>query len=159
VILIPLVYGPEIFGPGVFGPERGPAVLFVRQVRVALGVPCLELPAGTLERGENPFGCAARELIEETGYQAATVRTLGRFYTSPGLSDELMHAFVASDLTHVGQAMEDDEDIEVVPLPLHEVWRMVQAGELMDGKSITALALAAAQGHIPGWSEVGSHGR
>lgn len=129
--------------------DGGRVIVFVRQHRAAIGASLLELPAGTLERGENPFGCAARELTEETGFRAATVSALGRFYTSPGLSDEVMHAFLATDLEPVGQSLEDDEDIEVVELPVHEVWGMIADGRLADGKSITALTLAWGRGLLP----------
>lgn len=124
-------------------------IILIRQHRVAPGLPMLELPAGTLERGENPFGCAARELEEETGYRAATVTSLGRFYTSPGLSDELMHAFVGADLIHVGQSLEDDEEIEVVQLPVRSLGSLIASGDLLDGKSLTGLALAVHRGVLP----------
>ncbi len=138
VILVPLVRS-----------DSGDELLMVRQVRPALGEPVLELPAGTLESGENPFGCAARELEEETGYRAATVTALGRFYTSPGMSDELMHAFVATDLTATRPSPEDDENIEVVCVRVGEIAGMINRGELQDGKSLSALALAVVRGVLP----------
>ncbi|MEO0629348.1 MAG: NUDIX hydrolase [Planctomycetota bacterium] len=140
VILVPLLESNN---------ERGPELLFVRQHRVATGSRILELPAGTLEHGENPFGCAARELEEETGFQAATVRTLGRFYPSPGMSDEVMHAFVATELTETEPAPEDDEDIEVVRVGMNEVAQLIAAGDLADGKSLAAIALGVSQGVLP----------
>ncbi|MEL6498062.1 MAG: NUDIX hydrolase [Planctomycetota bacterium] len=133
----------------VQGAEDRRDVLLVRQIRPALGSPVLELPAGTLEPGENPFGCAARELEEETGHRAATVTALGRFYTSPGMSDELMHAFIATDLEQTQVAPEDDEDIEVVSVPISSLADMISAGELSDGKSLAALALAVVRGVLP----------
>ncbi len=129
--------------------DTGDALLFVRQLRHAPGERVLELPAGTLEPHENPFGCAARELEEETGYQAATVTALGRFYTSPGMSNELMHAFVATDLGYTEPSPEDDEDIEVVRVSIGEIRGMIDRGEIMDGKSLTALALAVIRGVLP----------
>lgn len=146
VIIVPLIAG-----------DSGDELVFVRQLRVAPDVSLLELPAGTLERGENPFGCAARELEEETGFRAATVTALGRFYTSPGMSDEVMHAFVARDLSAVGQSLEDDEDIEVVRVPAKSVHRLLLEGDLVDGKSLAALLLAIAAGVLPaGVVEAGS---
>lgn len=116
-------------------------VLFVRQTRVTLGRSMLELPAGTMDRDEPPERCAARELEEETGYRAATVESAGRFYPSPGMSDELMHVFSAGSLTHVGQSLEDDESIEVVALSPVEIGAWLEAGRDLDGKSIAALAM------------------
>ncbi|MEL6796224.1 MAG: NUDIX hydrolase [Planctomycetota bacterium] len=124
-------------------------LLLVRQTRPAPGKPILELPAGTLEPGENPFGCAARELEEETGHRAATVTSLGRFYTSPGMSDELMHAFVATDLQRTEAAPEDDEDIEVVRVRVSSISGMIEREELADGKSLAALTLAVIRGVLP----------
>ncbi len=121
-------------------------LVLVRNFRPSVGMRLLELPAGTLEGGETPRDCAERELIEETGYRAATIRPLGRFYTSPGLSDELMHAFVATGLEHVGQTPEDDEDLEVVALEAGAAMELIERGELLDGKSILALVLAAREG-------------
>ncbi|MEM8758373.1 MAG: NUDIX hydrolase, partial [Planctomycetota bacterium] len=108
--------------------DRGQIPL-VRQYRVALSGPSLELPAGTISPPETPRDCAARELREETGYDAATIRTLGRFYPSPGLSDELMHVFAAADLTHVGQDLEDDESIEVVLRSPAQIARAIADGK------------------------------
>jgi ADP-ribose pyrophosphatase len=114
-------------------------VVMIRNERFAVGQTLWELCAGTLEEGEPPIECAKRELIEETGYQTANIEPLSRFYTSPGMSNELMHAFVARDLTHVGQQLEATEKIEVELLPLADVLEMVRDGRIMDGKTIAAL--------------------
>lgn len=123
-------------------------ICLIRNYRPALATEVLELPAGTLEKEEAPEVCAGRELIEETGFRAATLTPLGRFYTSPGLSDELMWAFVARGLSHVGQRLEDDERLTVAPTPLDEVLAMIDRGELLDGKSIAMLLLARRSGLI-----------
>ena len=86
--------------------EDGVEVIFIRNERFTVGKALLELPAGTLEEGEAVETCAARELIEETGYEAARIVPLGSFYTTPGMTDEVMHAFAATGLTHVGQRLE-----------------------------------------------------
>jgi len=123
-------------------------VLLIRNWRIALETWSLELPAGTMEPPELPVSCAARELVEETGYKAATLIPLTRFHTSPGLSDESMWAFVATDLTHVGQDLEDDERIEVVPVSVSECLRLIASGELCDAKSMVTILLALRQGML-----------
>ncbi len=123
-------------------------IVLIRNHRPSLDRPLFELPAGTLEPPEAPEACAARELIEETGYKAATIQPLGRFYTSPGLSDELMWAFVASGLTHVGQRLEPDERLTVHPFPAAAVLGMIDSGDLVDGKSMLTLLWAARRGLI-----------
>ena len=124
-------------------------IVLIRNHRPSLDQPLFELPAGTLEPPESPESCAGRELIEETGYRAATIRSLGRFYTSPGLSDELMRAYAATGLVHVGQRLEPDERLTVHPVPAARALEMVDSGELMDGKSMLTLLLAVRRGILP----------
>lgn len=123
--------------------EDDGTVLMVRQFRLAAGKPLLEIPAGTLEVGEDPDACAARELEEETGYQAANLRYLFSAYVAPGYSTELIHAYLATGLTPSQAHTDADENVELVPLPLAEVERRVLVGELQDSKSISALLVAA----------------
>ncbi len=123
-------------------------IVLIRSFRASVNRVIYELPAGTLEADEEPALTADRELIEETGYEASLIRPLGSFLTSPGLSDELMHAFAASGLTHVGQSLEDNEDIEVEPVSADEAFAMLDDGRLSDAKSMLALLLAARQGAI-----------
>lgn len=130
--------------------SSGRSVVFIRNWRIALEAWSLELPAGTMEPPEPPELCAARELAEETGYQAATLRGLGRFHTSPGLSNEFMHAYLAEGLTPVGQDLEDDERIQVVEIPVERCWSLIASGELMDAKSMLTVLLACRLGVLPG---------
>ncbi|HVT81718.1 MAG TPA: NUDIX hydrolase, partial [Phycisphaerae bacterium] len=93
-------------------------IVMIRNRRHTVNEVLLELCAGTLERdeagvSEDPLACAGRELEEETGYRAGKVVPFGWFYTSPGILTEKMYAFVATDLTQVGQDLEDNEQIEV----------------------------------------------
>lgn len=143
--------GAVVIMPVVQPPGRAPAVAFVRNARVALEKYLLELPAGTLEAAEDPEACARRELIEETGYRADRLTLLARFYTSPGFSDELMWAYAAHGLTHVGQKLEPDEDLSVELIPVTRLPALIDSGELADGKSLVSLLLARARGLIPGW--------
>ena len=127
-------------------------IALIRNFRIAIGEYTLECPAGTLGAGEDPAACAARELIEETGYQAEKITPLGWFYTSPGLTDEKMHAFAATGLTEVGQRLEEDEDIQVVPMPETEVIRLINEFGLHDAKSVIAVLRAREQGLLgPPW--------
>jgi ADP-ribose pyrophosphatase len=134
-VILPLLDGPE-----------GRRVVMIRNRRPAVGKVLWELPAGTLEPPEAPETCAARELAEETGYRAATIEPLGRFYTTPGMTDELMWAFVATGLSEVGQRLEADEDLAVEPVAPGRVLAMIDSGELMDGKSVASILLAQRRG-------------
>jgi len=120
-------------------------VLLIRQFRPAVDASILELPAGKLDPGEAPRDCAARELEEETGYRAARLEPLGQMWTAVGFCDELLHLFVARDLSPGERATEPDEFIELTPLPLGEALALLQRGEIRDGKTQLALLLYAAQ--------------
>jgi ADP-ribose pyrophosphatase len=127
---------------------QGSSIVFVRNHRPALGAFLLELPAGGLEPGEEPEKAAGRELAEETGYRAATLTPLGRFYTSPGLADELMWAFVATGLAPVGQDLDEGEVLTVEERPAADVWAMIRDTELLDGKSLATILLASQRGFL-----------
>ncbi|MBI4199332.1 MAG: NUDIX hydrolase [Chloroflexi bacterium] len=122
--------------------DQGKNVLLVRQYRKAAERSLLEVPAGTLEPGEDPVACAHRELEEETGCRAGEMRELVSFYTSPGFCTEVIHAFVARDLTRGRPLEAEDEELEVVSVPLAEAVSLVRRGEIRDAKSIAALLLA-----------------
>lgn len=128
------------------GPSR--EIVLIRNHRPAVDAVLWEIPAGTLEPAEAPETCAARELVEETGYRAATLRPLGRFHTSPGLSDEVMWAFLAERLEGVGQRLEADEHIEVRPVLPSEALRLLESGEMTDAKSMLTLLIALRRGLI-----------
>jgi len=110
----------------------------------------LELPAGTRNREEESVLCAARELEEETGFVAATLTPLCRFHLSPGMTDERMHAFVATGLVPSSQRLEVDEAIRPIVLGVAEVLRMIDLGEIEDSKTIAVLLLAARRGVFEG---------
>ncbi len=121
-------------------------VMLVRQFRPPVGRMVLELPAGKLDAGEPPEVCIRRELQEETGYRAGRIEKLGEMLTAVGFCDERIHIYLARDLEPVGQALEPDEYIELVPLPLNEALAMVLSGEIIDGKTQLALLLYSARG-------------
>jgi ADP-ribose pyrophosphatase len=120
-------------------------VLIVRQFRKPAGRHLLELPAGTLEPGEDPLRCARRELQEETGYQAQQWDKLAGFYTSPGFSTEFLHLYLARELQPGGPAYEADEQIDLVKLPLVEAIQRIESGEICDAKTVAGLLLARDQ--------------
>ncbi|MCA9289920.1 MAG: NUDIX hydrolase [Phycisphaerales bacterium] len=116
-------------------------VLLIRNRRIAVDDTLWEFPAGTLEAGEPPAACAARELVEETGHRAARLDPLGSFYTSPGITDERMHVFVATDLTPGPPALEPGEDIEVHRMSVDALLALIDDGALVDAKTIAAALL------------------
>jgi ADP-ribose pyrophosphatase len=126
-------------------------VLFVRQWRHATGGPLLEIPAGTLDRQadgsiEDHAGAAARELEEETGSRAGSWRYLGAFYTAPGFTSEVMHLYLAEDLTSAhdgGLHPDEDERLELYPIPFTEALALAQHGQLRDAKSLIGILWVA----------------
>lgn len=107
--------------------------------RYAVGQTLVELPAGTLEKGEDPMNCAGRELLEETGYLAGRLERLNVFFTSPGILSERMYAFAAYDLQKSKSALEEGEEIELLPVAWEQAIEMVSEGQIQDGKTIATL--------------------
>jgi ADP-ribose pyrophosphatase len=114
-------------------------VLLVRQLRPAVDEVLLELPAGILDPGEDPVTGARRELEEETGYTADRLEPLVRFYPSPGFCTELIHVFVADGLRECLGQPEEDEELELVRLPLAEALDQVRRGDIVDSKTVVGL--------------------
>lgn len=116
-------------------------LVLIRNFRIAVDQWLWELCAGKLEPGEDPGAAAGRELEEETGHAAGRIEKLGEFYTSPGFADELMRVYLARELRPVPRRLQPDERIEVDAVEPHRVLRMVESGEIRDGKSIAGLFL------------------
>jgi len=116
-------------------------VLLIRQYRQAVGETLLEIPAGTLEPGEPPDQCAERELQEETGYHAGKLRRLFSQYLAPGYSQEVLHVYLAEQLTPTRQQTDEDETVELVPTPLQQVELMILNGQIKDAKTIAGLLM------------------
>lgn len=114
-------------------------IVLIRNYRYSAEAELLEIPAGTLEPSESPPDCAARELEEETGYQAARLAWLCEFYTSPGFTDEFMHVFVARDLKATAQRLEATEQIRVETMSLKDALAATVDGRIIDAKTIAAL--------------------
>lgn len=119
------------------------SVLLVRQYRHAAGSYILEVPAGKLDAGEDPEVCAARELEEEAGVRAGKLQSLGSILTTPGFTDEVIHLYLATELTGGLQALEYDEDLSVEEMPFETALRLCRQGGIRDAKSVCALMLAA----------------
>ena len=122
--------------------DRDDRLILVRQLREAARAVLLELPAGTMEAGEDPLVTAQRELREETGYAGGTWRRLGAVWTSPGFLRERMHLFVAEGVEPGTAAPEADEEVELVLVPFAEA--VAGAAELEDAKTVAGLLLASA---------------
>jgi len=121
-----------------------PTILMIRQYRYATGGELWEIPAGRLDHpGEEPETCARRELEEEVGVIAGTVRRLTTLWTTPGFTDEAIHLFMATELTPTAHAREADEFIDVVPRLLSEVVDMIGRGEVCDAKTVVGILYMA----------------
>jgi ADP-ribose pyrophosphatase len=118
-------------------------LILLRQYRFALLGRLLEFPAGTVEPNESPAETIRREIQEETGYAATTWLPIGTFPLAPGYSDELIYAFLATDLEPV-EAVEgdEDEDLEVVLMTPDQLEKAIMAGEAVDAKTIASFFLA-----------------
>lgn len=118
--------------------EKG-RVLFIRQWRKAIGEILLELPAGTLEKGEDAFFCSQRELQEEIGFRSNRLTHITDFYTAPGFCNEKMQLFLAEELFPSTLEADEDEGIDLEPLSMQETLLKIQDGDLIDAKSIAAI--------------------
>ena len=116
-------------------------LVMIRNRRVSVDRWLIEFCAGKIEQGEPPLESARRELSEECGRHAGRLVEVGRFLTSPGMSDELMHVFEARDLSPTPQQLEPGEDIEVLVMSVEDIESMIRDGSLDDGKTIAALSL------------------
>lgn len=114
-------------------------ILMVTQYRHAAGRRLLELPAGTLEPGEEPAEAVSRELQEEVGYKPGHMESLGGFYVAPGYCDEYIHLFLCTDLEESVLAGDEDEDIEVETLDRAEALTAIADGRISDAKSIIGI--------------------
>lgn len=121
-------------------------VVMVEQYRYACGQTVLEIPAGKIDKGEtDPAQVAVRELREETGYSAETVKYLGKINTSVAYSEEVIHIYAMTGLSAGQQDLDDDEAINVVEMPFEEACRMASGGQLIDAKTVAGLFMAKEQ--------------
>jgi len=123
-------------------------ILLVKQYRYPLKQTVLELPAGKLELNENPNNAAKRELEEETGYKAGIWQFLGYINTTPGICDEKLYLYFASNLEFVGEHPDEGEIIRCYEYKIKEVFDMIDRGIINDSKTICALSRALYKGYI-----------
>lgn len=115
-------------------------ILLVKQYRKAIESETLEIPAGKLDKGENPEICAKRELEEETGYKAKNIEYLGKIATAPGFCNEIIHLYKATGLIKGKKHTDEDEFTENILVTMDELKKMIKSGEIIDCKTLSILA-------------------
>lgn len=125
-------------GVGILAITDDNKIIMVSQFRKAVEKELLEIPAGKLEKGEDPYKCGMRELEEETGRKAAEMVSLGYFYPSPGFANETTHLFLAWGLYEGTVKLDDDEYLEALELSPEEVYEKITKNEITDAKTIIA---------------------
>lgn len=120
-----------------------PQLLLIRQYRHAAGGFIYEIPAGKLDDGEEPLACARRELLEETGCTARQLDHLYTFYTTPGFTDERIHAFIATGLTRGEQRLQRDEVMTLETVTMSRALEMIRTGDIVDAKSALSILFVA----------------
>ncbi|NTW71284.1 MAG: NUDIX hydrolase [Eubacteriaceae bacterium] len=116
-------------------------IVFVRQYRKSIETHLLELPAGKLDPNEDIATCALRELQEETGLIAENMVKIGLMYPTPGYSNEVIHLYYADKLREGTVNRDEDEFMDVIRIPVNKISEMIAKGEIIDGKTLTALLL------------------
>lgn len=117
---------------------------FVEQFRAPVGRVTLELPAGKIDRGEDPLDCAKRELSEETGYQSDSWQKLTALLPSPGYTDEVQHTYLATNAQRGKRHLDDGEFVNVRMLSLEEAYQKAMSAEIVDGNTVCAILMAYA---------------
>ena len=120
-------------------------VILIKQYRYAIDRELIELPAGRLEKGEQPLKAAQRELTEETGYFAHDWKDLGKIYSAPGFCDEILYFYQATNVVETEKNLDEDEEIDVIVASLDEAWRMALSAEINDAKTIAGLTFLSRQ--------------
>lgn len=139
-----LAYHEEVKHPGasLVLPFVKDKIVLIRQYRGVIGRNIWEFPAGVLEPDETPLSCARREVLEETGYEVSKIKKIGKIYTSPGFTDEVIHIFRAECGKKAGSRLEEDEFISIKLVTRKELIAMFLSGKINDSKSIAAMAFS-----------------
>ena len=116
-------------------------IVLVKQYRKAVEKELFELPAGKMEIGETPLDCAIRELKEETGYSADSLKLIHKYYPTPGFSNQLVFIYLAKNLTLGKSHLEEDEFLEVYEIDRQEAYNMVVNNEICDSKTVIGILL------------------
>ena len=132
----------HVGGVCVIARPKPSQIVLVKQYRAGAAQELWEVPAGMIERGDAPLDTARRELVEETGYRAQSLRFLWSMYSSPGFCEERIYFFVADGLTAGEAEPEEDEQFELRTWEIEEAWALVERDELRDAKTQIALAWA-----------------
>ncbi len=135
-------------GSSVVIPILDGKLILIKQYRPVIGKWIYEFPAGTIEENEDPLTTAKRELIEEIGYEAKEIVHLFDFYPSPGITNELMHMYLAKGLTYVGSHPEEYEVIEPFPVTLEEALSMLTRRDIEDAKTVIGVLYLDKNRHL-----------
>lgn len=129
-------------GAGVLPVDSDGNIMLVKQYRAGVSRVLTEICAGKLEAGENPLGCAKRELAEELGLTAKNIIPIGEFIPTPAYLSEITYLYIATDLGYVGQSLDEDEFLEIVKMSLEKAVELVMDGTITDGKTVIAVLKA-----------------
>ncbi len=123
-------------GVGIVAITPNNKMLLVKQFRKAVECETIEIPAGKLERGEDPLRCGMRELEEETGYKAKELISLGFLYPSPGFTDEKTYIYLAKDLYKGKINPDEDEFLDILEISIDEIHKKILNNEINDAKTV-----------------------
>lgn len=126
----------------------GGHVLMVKQFRYPVGEVTYELPAGKLDKGEDPLACVRRELQEETGYTAKSVKPLIRYWPTPAFADELLHLFIARGLAPGRMTPDEDEFVAPEAVPVAQALRWIFSGRIKDSKTVIGILACREKGML-----------
>lgn len=129
-------------GVGIVAVNDKGEIIMVKQYRKPLDKVLLEIPAGKLEKGEEPINCGIRELEEETGYKPLDMKLINVIYTSPGFSNERLYIFFCNKMIKTKTNFDEDEIIEIEYIPYEKALEMIYENKIRDSKTVTGILMA-----------------